>query len=287
MTRVFHTRVAALLLAAALLSGAALLPGAAGAASSSESVALPDARPVAGATPPAPATFLVPASSPARDEFTGISVQVVAKTSSQIGAPMGGRLAVFPFNDGDRFNAGDVLARFHCEQQEAQLARARSELQKRRGILDTNQKLRQLGTWSQMDFQTAAAEVNTATADLSLAQTNVDACVVKAPFAGRVSGVSVHNFQFVTPGAPLLDILDDRDLQLELVVPSHWLTWLAPDAPFAIHVTETGLDYDAQIVRTSGRVEAVSRTIKVYGTIRGDQDRLLPGMSGTATFPWR
>ena len=272
----------------ALLLAAALLPGAAWAASSSESVALPDARAVTAPTPPpTPALTPAPASTPARDEFTGISVQVVAKTSSQIGAPMGGRLAVFPFNDGDRFNAGDVLARFHCEQQEAQLARARSELQKRRGILDTNQKLRQLGTWSQMDFQTAAAEVNTASADLSLAQTNVEACVVKAPFAGRVSGVSVHNFQFVTPGAPLLDILDDRDLQLELVVPSHWLTWLAPGAPFTIHVTETGLDYDSQITRTSGRVEAVSRTIKVYGTIRGNQDRLLPGMSGTATFPRR
>lgn len=271
-------------LPALVAAGLMCVPGVARAASSSEAAALPEAP---RALPSAPQSQPRPAAAPERDEFSGISVQVTAKVSSQIGAPMGGRLMQFPFNDGDRFNAGDILARFHCEQQEAQLARARSELQKRRGILDTNQRLRQLGTWSQMEFQTAAAEVNTATADVSLATAAVEACVVKAPFPGRVAGVSAHNFQYVVPGAPLLDILDDRDLQLELVVPSRWLAWLAPGAPFTIHVTETGADYPAAITRTSGRVEPVSRTIKVYGTIRGAADRLLPGMSGTAVFPPR
>jgi len=249
------------------------------AADGTRSAALPEPGPTlqAFAAPPAPE----------RDEFGGISVQVVATVSSQIGAPMGGRLVQFPFNDGDSFKAGDVLARFWCDQQDAQLARAKSELQKRRSILDTNQRLRQLGTWSQVEFQTAAAEVSTATADVALAQANVDACTVKAPFSGRVAGVSAHNFQFVVPGAPLLDILNDRELQLELVVPSPWLAWLAPGAPFSVHLSETGRDYPAEIVRTSGRVEPVSRTIKVYGVLRGPIDGLLPGMSGTAAFPPR
>ncbi len=265
------------LIAASLLCGSGALAFAAPAPPSDE-------RPSVLALAPPPRSAV---PDPEADAFSGISVQVVAKVSSQIGAPMGGRLIQFPLNDGDHFSAGDVLARFHCEQQEAQLARARSELQKRRGILDTNKRLRQLGTWSQVEFQTAAAEVSTATADADLARINVEACTVTAPFSGRVAGVEAHNFQFVVPGAPLLDILDDRDLQLELVVPSRWLSWLAPGAPFTVHVAETGLDYPAQITRTSGRVEPVSRTIKVYGVLRGPADRLLPGMSGTAAFPPR
>jgi membrane fusion protein (multidrug efflux system) len=270
-------------LLAACLTGSAC---GADAATATQSAALPEARsPVMAAIRPEPVAASIPALG--RDAFSNISVQVVARRSSQISAPLGGRLVVFPLEDGDRFAAGDILARFHCDQQEAQLGRARSELQKRRGILDTNQKLRQLGTWSQSDFQIATAEVSSANADVSLAQANVEACVVRAPFAGRVAGVSTHNFQFLVAGAPLLDILDDRDLQLELVVPSNWLAWMVPGDPFRIHVAETGLDYEAAITRTSGRVDAVSRTLKVYGAIGGKMDRLLPGMSGTAVFPQR
>jgi hypothetical protein len=94
----------------------------------------------------------------------------------------------------------------------------------------------------------------------------------------------VRNYQFVQAGSPLLDIVDDRDLELEFVVPSIWLAWLKIGAVETVQITETQKTYDSKITRISGKVDAASQTIKIYGRIDGDTSDLLPGMSGGAHF---
>ena len=222
------------------------------------------------------------ASETLPDPGQQVSVQVVASNSTQVGAPMSGKLTSFPFRDGDAFKTGDILAEFQCDQQKATLGHAQAEATKRRYVLSTQQKLKDLGTWSALDYQTAGAEVQVAAADQALAQANVANCIVKAPFPGRVSNTMARNHQFLQVGAPMLDILDDGSLELETIMPSQWLAWMKPGQPFMVDVRETGKAYKAEVVRFSGRVDPVSQTVKVYGRILGDRASLLPGMSGTA-----
>ena len=214
-----------------------------------------------------------------------IGAQVVARSTAPLAAPMAGQLIVFPAVDGEEVREGQVLARFNCAQQEAMRKRAQAELVKRQDILQTQQALKALNAYSKADFAAARNDVEVAKAELGLAQTAIDNCEVKAPFSGRVAGTSVRNFQFVQAGAPLLDLVDDRDLEVELIVSSTLLSWLKPGADVRVHVTETQQDYAARITRLSGKVDAASQTIKVYGKISGDVSTLLPGMSGVATFP--
>lgn len=233
----------------------------------SKSAAEPRARPTTAAeTPP-------------------IGVQIVARAMAPLAAPMSGQLIAFAAVDGERVEAGKVLVRFNCAQQEAVLARARAEVAKREDTLATQTRLKALNAYSKAEFSQAQNDVAVAKAELAVAQTAVDNCQVTAPFGGRVAGVSVRNFQFVQAGAPLLDLVDDRDLELELVVSSMLLAWLEPGANMRIHVGETQRDYDAKVTRTSGKVDAASQTIKVYGRIVGEASGLLPGMSGVAQFP--
>ena len=213
-----------------------------------------------------------------------VGVQVTARATAVIAAPMAGQLVEFPAADGDSVKEGDVLVRFICAQQDAMLARAKAELVKRQELLKTQQALKALNAYSKADFATAQNDVGVATADVAVAQTAVDNCIIKAPFSGRVASTSVRNHQFVQAGAPLLDVVDDRDLELEFIVPSLWLAWLKPGAPVRMHVSETQQDYDGKITRVSGKVDAASQTIKIYGRIEGDTAALLPGMSGTAQF---
>ena len=212
-------------------------------------------------------------------------VQVVARTTALIAAPMAGQLVEFPAADGEAIKDGQVVARFNCAQQEALQGRARAELTKRQDILSTHQSLKALNAYSKADFVTAQNDVAVAKAELALTQTAIDNCTVKAPFSGRVANVLVHNFQFVQAGAPMLDVVDDRDLELEFIVSSMWLAWLKIGADARVHVNETQRDYDARITRMSGKVDAASQTIKIYGRIGGDTSALLPGMSGVAQFP--
>jgi HlyD family secretion protein len=94
----------------------------------------------------------------------------------------------------------------------------------------------------------------------------------------------VQEFQYATPGQPLLEVFDDRSLEVELIAPSRWLAWLKPGYVFAIHVEETDKTYKAAITRVGGRVDPVSQTIKVFGEIQGEAGDLMAGMSGRANI---
>ncbi len=222
------------------------------------------------------------AATPADSAQRDIRVQVVAETSTTIGAPMAGRLKEFPLRDGDRFSRGDVLARFVCGERDGAVARARGLLAAKQRFFESRATLRNLGTGSGVEYGVAAAEVAEAAGELASAQAMVESCVVSAPFTGRVANVEAHNWQFVQLGQPLLDILDDHDLVLEMVVPSRWLSWLVAETPFEVAIDETGATYAAKVARLSGKVDPISRSIKVYGRLTGPQGALLPGMSGRA-----
>jgi membrane fusion protein (multidrug efflux system) len=218
--------------------------------------------------------------APAPD--SGIGVQVVARLDAVIGAPMAGRLLEFPLRDGDRFKSGDVLARFACAQVDAVVARSKATLGKKQRQLDISAKLRQLGTNNAAEYQLAVSEVAEAQADLVIADANAESCVVHAPFAGRVGNVTARNFEWVTAGAPLLELVSERELELELILPSRWLAWLQDGTSFTAHIQETGQTYQATIVRLSGKVDSISQSVKAYARITGAAPGLLPGMSGQA-----
>ena len=226
----------------------------------------------------------ISSGAPADGAAREIRVQVVAETSATIGAPMSGRLTQFPLHDGERFKQGDVLAKFFCAEKEGTLAHARALLEGRREVFASKQKLHSLGTSSEVEYRVAEADAAEAGADVQTAQAATDSCVVTAPFTGRVATIFTHNFQFLATGAPLIEILSDTDLNLELILPSQWLAWLKPGTPFQVAIDETGKTYAAQLTRLSGKVDAVSRSIKVYGHIDQPDDALLPGMSGQARF---
>lgn len=232
------------------------------------------------------ATFPVAAAaqrSPPADA-PPIGVQIVARATAPLAAPMSGQLTSFPAKDGDRVEAGKVLVQFNCAQQQAVLLRARAELAKREDVLATQARLKALKVYSKAEYSQAENDVGVAKAELAVAQTVIDNCQVTAPFNGRIAGVSVRNYQFVQAGAPLLDLVDDKEIELEMVVSSMLLAWLEPGAPVRIHVSETQRDYEARITRISGKVDAASQTIKVYGIVVGNAEGLLPGMSGVARF---
>ncbi len=216
--------------------------------------------------------------SPIRD----IRVQVAATTSAAIGAPMAGRLSEFPLRDGDRFEKGQILARFVCAERDGALAHARARLTEKRRTLTNKQQLRSLGNSTGLEYDIAVAEVAEADAEVAINQAMVENCTVAAPFAGRVASISVHRYQYAAQGLPMLDILSDNDLELEMIVPSRWLSWLKPGTRFDATIDETGKTYQAELNRVSGRVDPVSRSIKMYSHVVSAAGDLLPGMSGRA-----
>jgi hypothetical protein len=48
----------------------------------------------------------------------------------------------------------------------------------------------------------------------------------RSPFNGITVEQKAQEFQYATPGQPLLEVLDDRSVEIELIAPPRWLGWL-------------------------------------------------------------
>ncbi|WP_207482355.1 efflux RND transporter periplasmic adaptor subunit [Arenibaculum pallidiluteum] len=211
-----------------------------------------------------------------------IRAQLVPRRNTPMASPMAGRIVELPWRDGEAVKEGQVVVRFDCAIQQSQLARSRAALEKRRRVREVNERLVKLGSVTRLDVDVNEAEVQEAAAEVRLMEAMVARCTVTAPFAGRIVDVPARQWQFIGEGQPLLEIADDGELEAEMIVPSAWLSWLGPGHGFAVAIEETGRSYPATVVRLAGRVDPVSRSIKVYARLSKRAPELLAGMSGRA-----
>lgn len=196
-------------------------------------------------------------------------------------AELGAKLQDFSFKEGESFKQGQVLVRFDCAVQNAQLQRVRATLAIASRNAATNQRLLKLGSVSRVEAENSLSELDRATAEVAELEAIVSKCAIDAPFNGKVVEQRARGQQFVQVGQPLIDILDSSGLELEFIAPSMWTPWLKPGHVFEITIDETGKTYPARVMRVGARIDSVSQTFKVAALVDGEFADLTPGMSGT------
>lgn len=211
-----------------------------------------------------------------------IRAQIRARQHATLSAEMAGKIVELPLRDGENFKKGDRLVGFDCSAQRARQEQAAAAVQAASRKREVSAKLNQLNSISQLEVATAESAETQAKAELALAGVLVQRCVITAPYDGRVADVQVQRYAFAAEGAPLLSIYDNSQYDIEMIVPSSWLSWLKPGISFRVRIEETGGDHAAEITRLSGAVDPVSQSVRVYGRIKGPIENLRPGMSGSA-----
>ena len=212
---------------------------------------------------------------------TEVRAQLVSLHSATLSSEMAGRIDGIATRIGDHFRRGDLLVTFDCVLPRTQLARAQAVVTQAERTYAINQRLVALKSTGQLELDIAAADVLKAKAELAAAEAVVSKCSIAAPFAGVTVDQKAHEFEYATPGQPLLD---DRAPEVELTAPSRWLGWLKPGASFQVRIDDTGKTYPGKVTRLGGRVDQASQSVKVIGEITGDAPGLMAGMSGHATM---
>lgn len=221
-------------------------------------------------------------NTPARAGFDRqeIRAQLLPRQFTTLAAEIGAKVNRLPVPEGGAFKAGQPLVSFDCTVQQAMLQKARAELNAAEATDKANQRLAELNSVGQLEVDLGRAGRQKAVAEVGAQQAVLGKCSISAPFSGRVAEQKVREQQFVQPGQPLLDILDDSVLELEFLVPSAWLVWLRTGQTFEVEIDETGKRYPARFERIGARVDPVSQSVKVAAAIDGRFPELIAGMSG-------
>ncbi len=243
-----------------------------------------DKAPALAAAQPAPA--LQRAAQPAVPTETADLVRGIINPTSEstIASKMTARIVAMPYGEGQSFPAGALLARFDCSQIHAELNAAQAATAAYKKTYETNVELDEYEAIGKNEVAVSKANLGKATAEAAAVASQLSDCAVHAPFAGKVVEQIAHAREIAASGQPLFKIQSGRDVEMELIVPSKWLTWLKPGASFTFKVDETGNDIRGVVKRFGASVDPVSKTIRVTGVVTSRDGLVLPGMSGTAVF---
>lgn len=213
-----------------------------------------------------------------------IRVQLMARNAVTLSGEVAARIAALPVSEGGSFKRGQPLVEFDCSSYRAQLHKAQASLEAAGQLVKVNSQLAKLNSVGALEVTQAQGKAKEAAADANYMQTVVGKCVIGAPFNGRVARRIAAVHQYVSPGNPVLDIVDSGPLELRMLVPSKWLSTLKPGSRFTVSVDELGASFPAKIERLGAQIDPVSQSILAVGVIDGNAANLLPGMSGWASF---
>lgn len=209
-----------------------------------------------------------------------IRAQLMPRRFTTVVAEVGAKINRLPVAEGGTIKAGQLLVGFDCSLQQSLLQKARAEQNGAQLTVKANQRLLELNSIGQLELDLSRAALDRASAEVGAQQAVLAKCSIQAPYAGRIAEQKVREQQFVQPGQALLDIFDDSVLELEFLVPSHWLGWLKVGQKFDVEIDETKRTYPAKFLRIGARVDPVSQSVKVTAAIDGQFPELIAGMSG-------
>lgn len=228
--------------------------------------------------------MLVYSVSAAAEKGERIRVQLSSVQQTTISSEISAKISDLPVREGEAFTTGQVLISFDCSLLTSQRNKADAAFEAAAATYKVNKKLADLGSLSALELDQSKAKVKETEAELEAMNTYVSKCTLRAPFAGRVAKLYAENYQYLTPGRQIMDIIDTSQLEVRLIVPSRWLRWLKTGSTFIVHIEETGKSYKAVVIRLNPRIDALSQSIALMARIDGRYPELLPGMSGWANF---
>jgi membrane fusion protein, multidrug efflux system len=236
----------------------------------------------AAAAPKAKAAPVTLAALQINEAIRGV---ITPQLEAVIASRMTAGITYMPFKVGQSFGQGAVLARFDCSITQAQYQAANAATAAYRKSYETNVELDQYEAVGKNEVAVSRANMGKAVAEAGAISAQLSQCAVYAPFSGTVVEQIAHVHEVAATGQPLMKVQTNNQLEVQLIVPSKWMTWVKPGVPFTFKIDETGQSVTGSVTRLGASVDPVSKTIRITGSIKREADMtILPGMSGAATF---
>lgn len=263
-----------------------LLPGLAAVlvvAACSGNGAGPDGAKSGSATDAGRATVAVEVASATRRPITATynaTAALEAPNEAQVVAKTSGVLLRLLVEEGDRVEAGQVLATIDAERPQLEVRRAEALLRKLEAELARSKELyeRKLvaaDLYEKIRYDVATQRAVYDMAELELSYTNITA-TISGVVAQRMAKVG----NLIQINSPLFRIVDTSRLEATLNVPERELSTMRVGAPVKVQLDAlAGAVFEGRIDRISPVVDAGSGTFRVICAFAPDA-RLRPGLFG-------
>ena len=207
-----------------------------------------------------------------------VSGPIQAVNTSMVKARVGGELQGLSVREGDPVRAGQVLGRIEPTEFDAPLRQARQQAQAAKAQVDiaqrthaNNQALVAQGfisgtalAASQANLAAAQATYDAAKAASEVAAKSLADTVLRAPISGQIAQRLAQPGERVGVDARIVEIVDLRQLEVEVALPAADALQVKPGQPASLHVDGSNTPIAARVARISPSATAGSRAVLVY-----------------------
>lgn len=244
---------------------------------------------VANAAPSAPGRAAAPAG-PVSVEVARAEARDLTDDTTAVGSlrsrqgvvvrpEVSGRIVRLGFVDGQRVKRGQLLVQFDDSLPQAQLRQAQAQLAIARTTLQRNAELVAQNFVTQSVVDQAQANVAVAEAQVALARATVDKLRILAPFDGQAGIRQVNVGDYLKDGADIVALEDSSSVYVDFNLPERFATRIKPQQKVAVAIDSlAGQTFSAVVEALEPQITADGRAIAVRARVPNANAQLRPGM---------
>ena len=202
---------------------------------------------------------------------------LVARDAVQLQSERAGVVNEIAFEEGKPAKTGEVLLSIDDSELQAQLARAKAQLNLAATAEARQRSLVRSKGISAAEYDQSQANLDVAKAEVALIESQLAKTKIRAPFDG-VSGLRrVSVGSYLTPGTPIGSFQDISSLKIDFSLPEAYLSYIEPGQKVNFRIAGRSEKFEATIAAIEPSVDVETRSLLIRAIVPNDETRLLPG----------
>lgn len=183
------------------------------------------------------------------------------------------------FTDGQAVAAGAPLVELQAREEDADLIRARAQLENAQREYDRYRILAERGVAPRVMAETAETALKTAQAAMAASEARRGDRILRAPFAGVLGLTTVTPGTLISPGAVITTLDDTSGVRVDFPMPERYLGVLPVGAPITATTDAfPGEEFNGRIALLDTRVNEQTRSVIARAEFPNPGNRIRPGM---------
>lgn len=225
-------------------------------------------------------------------------IQLPPNDRAAINAPFESFIQTIGYMEGARVRKGDILVSLQhpnfiqlqqqYQQAASQYAFLKKEIERQKILSDSLVTAKKQFQQTKADFESARSQTTALAEQLKMIGVDPDnvaagdiqtTVYLRSPLSGVVARVNGFRGQSVSPQQPIMEVLDNGHLYLELNVFEKNIGKVRPGQPIAFRVTsfDESPTYTGKVSAVGGALDLTSRTVTVVGRF-APRPALIPGL---------
>lgn len=196
-----------------------------------------------------------------------------------------GRVTGIHFKEGAYVQKGQLLVQLYDQEIRALLQKLKAQKQLQQNTEGRQKALVEIGGISKQEYETTQTQIQSIDADIALAEAQLRATKIIAPFSGTIGIRNISEGAVVTPSTLIATLQQTNTLKMDFDIPDRYRKNVTAGKEVLFSVNGIKDTLTGKIIAVDPGADNVTRTIRVRATVSNPGDKLVAGSFASVQVP--